>query len=420
MAEEIRFPRLGWSMEEGKFIQWLKRDGEHVREGEPLFEMEGEKALQEIESVGNGILKIAEDAPAKDEVVQVGRLLGYLLLPNELLPTELLPEPNKDQPAHAGGNTFQADTKANDLLASQIVHPINIAEEPNTDDEAEIQPLVSSPRARRLAESLGLDWQAIPGTGRNGRVRESDVRQFAERQAAKHDSALSTSSNLFTPRRKMIAERLRRSRELTIPVTLTTKVDVSRLVTYRELQKKMQSLRVPAFTDLFAKHVAIVLSRHPAMAVRWNEDHTFLSAVQPSAFHIGIAVDTKEGLLVPVLREVYTKSIDDVVRESKLLIEKARVGRLSKDEMKDGVISITNLGSYGIDAFTPILNVPEIAILGLGAIRREPMLDDKGQVLTKDIMVLSLTFDHAAVDGAPAAAFLKDLVSEIEGMSSSV
>jgi pyruvate dehydrogenase E2 component (dihydrolipoamide acetyltransferase) len=399
MAEEIRFPRLGWSMEEGRFVQWLKRDGDLVREGDILFEMEGEKALQEIESVGNGILKIAADAPQPDEVVQVGRLLGYLLLPNEKVPTDGSPSQPTDL-TNVQPKEDEQGPQETEPSESSIIERRDIA----------------TPRARRLAQETGVVWNELTGSGRDGRIRESDVRQAAEAISASSVREPQTGANRFTPRRKMIAERLRKSREHTIPVTLTTQVDVSKLVAYREMQKKMQNLRVPAFTDLFAKHAAIVLARHPAMSVRWNQAHTELHDVPASQFHIGIAVDTADGLLVPVIRDVSTRSLDEIVIQSKALIEKARTGRLTKEEMSGGVLSITNLGSFGIDAFTPIINVPEIAILGLGAIRREPTYDAHGQVKAVDRMVLSLTFDHAAVDGAPAAAFLKDLVSEIESV----
>lgn len=404
MAEEIRFPRLGWSMEEGRFIQWLKRDGDLVREGEVLFEMEGEKALQEIESVGNGILKIAAEAPQPGDVVQVGHLLGYLLLPNEVA-LEVAPELPVDA----------KDSAQESVTIHLQVEPPESKSLPDVVEKNGLSAAVASPRARRLAGEIGIDWQEVEGTGRAGRVREEDIRRVAaDAQSKKGPRNLPSGKNRFTPRRKIIAERLRKSRELTVPVTLTTKVDVSRLVTYRELQKKLQSARIPAFTDLFAKHVALVLTRHPAMAVRWNHDHTELLEISSEAFHIGIAVDTEDGLLVAVLKNVYSKTIDDIVTESKALIEKARAGRLNNEEMSDGVISISNLGAYGIDAFTPIINVPEIAILGLGAIRREPILDKSGQWQVCDRMMLSLTFDHAAIDGAPAAAFLRDLVKEIE------
>lgn len=403
MAEEIRFPRLGWSMEEGKFIQWLKRDGELVREGEPLFEMEGEKALQEIEAVGNGILKISDDAPAPDEVVTVGRLMGYLLLPHELIP-----ETKPKLSINTGADSGRADTPAMSIIEAEISLPVS------TEKPSETSPVTSSPRARRLASNLGVAWRTLQGTGREGRIREADIREFAERQSSIEPQTFEVRDNLYTPRRKVIAERLRLSRTLTVPVTLTTKVNVSRLVVFRELQKKLQSTHIPAYTDLFAKYVAIVLVRHPAMAVRWNNDHSLLSQVPSTAFHIGIAVDTKDGLIVPILRDVYAKSIEDIVSQSKILIEKARAGRLKKEEMSEAVISITNLGAYGIDAFTPIINVPEIAILGLGAVRKEPAFNSQGEVVSTDMMVLSLTFDHAAVDGLPASAFLKDLVTEIE------
>ena len=178
----------------------------------------------------------------------------------------------------------------------------------------------------------------------------------------------------------------------------------------------MQAAHVPGYADLFAKYVALVLARHPAMAVRWNDDHSELYSVPTSEFHIGLAVDTSEGLLVPVLRHVYDSPIEKIVEQSKELIGKARSGKLSMRDMSPGVISITNLGAWGIDAFTPIINIPEIAILGLGAIRKEPIVAADGQIVVRERMVLSLTFDHAAVDGAPAADFLKDLVTDIESL----
>jgi len=413
MAEEIRFPRLGWSMEEGRFIQWLKRDGDLVREGEVLFEMEGEKALQEIESVGNGILKIAVDAPQPGDVVQVGHLLGYLLLPNEAAPNTA-PNAAPELPGDAENSARESVTIHLQVEPPKSESLLQVDKMPEVAEKNELPAAVASPRARRLAGELGIDWQAVEGTGRDGRVREEDIRRVVASTPSKKVPKLPSGKNIFTPRRRIIAERLRKSRELTVPVTLTTKVDVSRLVTYRELQKKMQSVHVPAFTDLFAKHVALVLARHPAMAVRWNHDHTELLEISIDALHIGIAVDTADGLLVPVLKNVYSKTIDDIVLESRILIEKARAGRLSNIEMSDGVISLSNLGAYGIDVFTPIINVPEIAILGLGAIRREPIFDKLGQVQDCQRMTLSLTFDHAAIDGAPAASFLRDLVKEIE------
>lgn len=147
------------------------------------------------------------------------------------------------------------------------------------------------------------------------------------------------------------------------------------------------------------------------MAVVWDTQHKGLIPVPHDQIHIGIAVDTPDGLLVPVVQQVGLKSLQTVTQESRKLIEQARTGRLPKTAMQGGVFTITNLGSYGIEAFTPIINLPEIAILGLGAIRREPVVMPDGQIMARDRITLSLSFDHAAVDGAPAASFLRDIAA---------
>lgn len=479
MAEEIRFPRLGWSMEEGRFVGWLRASGESIREGEPLFEMEGEKAVQEIESIGSGILFIPETAPGPDTVIGVGAVLGYLLAPGEVPPGDglegtgphstdhdRLPRDQllagglglPDEPSSAGmeisagsavpggpaSPSVRRQARQMGVDIAQVVGSgrsgrvtaedvarhsqsaidaaiIEIESEDETsgreergDTRSSLKSTIASPRARRVAKALGIDWRNVAGSGRDGRVREADVLGVVRSQS--RTMSRSSSSKRYGPRRKAIADRLRASQRATVPVTLHTVADVSGLVVYREQQKKLQSSFVPAYTDLIAKILAGVLERHPAMAVRWNGDHTDLDEVSKDEFHIGIAVDTPEGLLVPVVRSVGSRSIEKVVEESRRLIARAREGRLTREEMSGGVLTITNLGAYGIDGFTPIINVPEIAILGLGAIRREPVFRDGDRVEARDRMVLSLTFDHAAIDGAPAAAFLKDIVTTIEGM----
>ena len=160
-----------------------------------------------------------------------------------------------------------------------------------------------------------------------------------------------------------------------------------------------------------------VLRHHRALAVRWNGDHSDLIPIEPEAFGIGLAVDTRDGLLVPVIRNVLKSSLEEITGESQRLIERAREGALVRDEMEGGVITLTNLGGYGIDAFTPIINYPEVAILGIGSIRREPVYTDGERIEPRDRMTLSLTFDHAALDGAPAAAFLRDIVAAIRDPS---
>jgi pyruvate dehydrogenase E2 component (dihydrolipoamide acetyltransferase) len=184
-------------------------------------------------------------------------------------------------------------------------------------------------------------------------------------------------------------------------------------VTLRAQFKSQAGGVVPAYTDLVACLAARVLRQHPALCVRWMPDHDALIPVAEEAIDIGIAVDTREGLVVPVLRDVARASVLAVAQASYGQIDRARDGRLTAEEMHGGVLTITNLGAYGIDAYTPVINDPEIAILGLGAIRREPVVLSDDRIVPQDRITLSLTFDHAAVDGTPAAAFLRDIAAAI-------
>jgi len=373
-------------MEDGRFVGWLKENGQHIQEGEPLFEMEGEKAVQEIESIGSGILYRLPTGPTPETVVTVGCLLGYLLEPGEEPPQTTPPEPL--------GST-QAETPRTDVQKTKLSAGMTAA----------------TPRARRLAKEYGIDWRTLAGTGRAGRIREIDIKRYAENATQTQGAVL---SQVFTSRRKSIAERLRNSRQKTIPVTLHTRCDATGLVNYRNQLKSTGVPLVASFNDIIAKRLVVVLGKHPAMRVRWKDDHSDLEIVEPLDCHIGLAVDTPEGLLVPVIRDISSLALDQIASQSLELISIARSGRLTRSQMQGGVITLTNLGSYGIDAFTPIINYPEIAILGLGAIRKEPVFMQDSRLEARQIMSLSLTFDHAAIDGAPAAAFLKALVEDLE------
>lgn len=384
-------------MEEGVFVGWLKQPGDAVAVGDPLFELEGEKAAQEIESVDAGRLHIVPNGPRSGDEVKVGALLGYLLASGEAIPA---------------GDSEQPVTPVATVTAKVSVTETTT---PSVSVDASDVP-VSSPRARRVAAEVGVVWTTLQGSGRDGRVREADVRAAAATQAGVSSSSSRSPVVGLSPRRKAIADRLRISRERTIPVTLTSSANATNLVALREQFKATNSQLIPAFTDIVACLVARVLKQHRQMSARWQDEGATrsLSAVGADQIAIGIAVDTTDGLLVPVVSGAARKTLLDVTAETKSLIEKARSGRLTSAEMQGGVISISNLGTYGIDGFTPVINYPEIAILGLGAVRREAVVLDDDRVVAQSRMTLSLTFDHAALDGAPAAAFLKAVVSAIE------
>jgi pyruvate dehydrogenase E2 component (dihydrolipoamide acetyltransferase) len=384
MAIEITVPRLGWSMEEGTFAGWLKQSGDSVSAGEPLFALESDKVTLDVESLDSGILFVPPNSPATGATVVVGQSLGFLLAAGEAAPDA----------ANAGQPAAVSTPESAVATASSAV----VANTPTRDGRTPV-----TPRARRVAAELGVDTTRLQGTGRGGRIREADVRAAATNLPAEAHTVP------ITTLRRTIARRMMESQQNTAPVTLTSRADATALVALRN-QWKLKPGPAPSYTDILAKLAAIVLQKHPALGGRWEADHI----VQSGKAHIGIAVDTPEGLLVPVLRDVASASLADLARRSRELIEAAQSRRLRSEDLAGGTFTITNLGGFGIDAFTPIINFPETAVLGVGAIRQEAVVLKGGGLAAREQVTLSLTFDHRVVDGAPAARFLQDLVQLIE------
>jgi pyruvate dehydrogenase E2 component (dihydrolipoamide acetyltransferase) len=379
MAVEITIPRLGWNMEEGVFVGWLKQDGETVSPGDALFTLEGEKATEDIECLDKGILRIAPGAPSAGDKIAVGAVVGHIAAVGE-------------EWGAGGAGAVQAEAPTETV--EKIMAPAERASHPS----APTAPAVS-PRARRAAREVGVDWKQVQGGGRTGRIRERDVRAAVGSTPAQKS---------VHPIRKTIAEHMTASLRATAPVTLTTTLDVSNLVNLRG-QFKAAGGAAPSYTDFLAKLTASALQKHPVMGASWIG-----AEITPMrSLDIGIAVDTDCGLLVPVIRDVPSLSLRQVASSARDLADRARAGKLKSTEMQGGVFTITNLGAYGVDAFTPIINFPECAILGVGRIQRRPVaVGDK--VVVSEQNTLSLTFDHRIVDGAPAARFLQTLSQMLE------
>ena len=442
MAFEITIPRLGWSMEEGTFSGWLKQDGDTIQCGDPLFELEGEKAIQEIEAVDAGILRIPANGPQPGSVVKVGAVVGYLVAEGESLPVGQTPDASAivsgNQELSEGTPSLPTETVAVDAALPPAAGPSvrRLARESGVAldqvegtgrggrilaediERASSQPLpsplspIASPRARRVATELKIDWTQLTGTGAGGRIREQDVLAARRAPAAGRRIPL-------TSRRKVIAQRMVASRQQTVPVTLTTKADAANLVNLREQFKTTSGESpIPGYQDIITKLVAGVLRQYPLLAGRWEEDAIVLPA--ENELHLGMAVDTDEGLLVPVLHNAAQLSLIELAARSRQLVGQARAGKLAAADMQGSVFTITNLGAFGIDAFTPIINVPETAILGLGAIRREPVVLDDGGIVSRHQITLSLTFDHRILDGAPAARFLQNIATAIANPSAAL
>jgi pyruvate dehydrogenase E2 component (dihydrolipoamide acetyltransferase) len=359
VPSEILMPRLGWDMKVGSVAEWLKRDGDYVAAGEAVCLITGDKATTELEALDSGILRIPTDSPPPGHEVEVGTLLAYLMAPGEA-------DPQKPR-------------------------------------------VVATPRARRAAIGHGVEWRTIRGSGRGGRVLERDVLQAAIPKPVEL-----TPSPLVGVRR-VTAERLSESAQHVVPVTLTTEADATALVELRTqaiADRTGSDVSSPTYTDLLVKIVAISLSEHPAL----NAELTEAGIVHHKHVHVGLAVDTPHGLLVPVVRDADSRSVDQITLEAARLIEGARSGRIRPEELRDATFTITNLGMYDIDAFTPVVNLPQCAVLGVGRIVARPVIVDEvsERVAMRRMLTLSLTFDHRLVDGAPAARFLQTVKHLVE------
>jgi pyruvate dehydrogenase E2 component (dihydrolipoamide acetyltransferase) len=378
MPIEIVMPRLGWTMEEGTLVEWLKRNGETIESGEIIFTVESDKAINEIESFDSGTLYIPPDAPQPGDTVPIGTLLAFLLGPDEQPPVVTPASPAGEQEAESGPQQSTPSRPRTDRTQARKNRP----------------PI--SPRALRLAKELGVDWNTLQGSGRNGRIVERDVR--AATSAPSRDRAEGTI-------RRTIARRLTESHNETAPVTLSTEADATDFAALRA------ELDIPflTFNDLFLKLTALALADHPDMNASWQDG----TVHRHEEIHIGIAVDTHAGLLVPVISNAGAKDLPDLASETADLVQKARQGNLEPEHLQGGTFTITNLGAYGIDVFTPIINLPQCAILGVGRIASKPAVY-QGRVVPRDMVALSLTFDHRVADGGPAARFLDTIRRHVE------
>lgn len=468
MAIEIVMPRLGWTMEEGIFGEWLKQDGEEVKSGDLIFTVESDKATQEVETFENGILRIPPDGPQTGDVIPVGSCMGYIVQPGEDAPfgtDEAKDDTAEVAPVSAVSTRSTATTSSTETKSTHTP----------TGRKRDGLPTIS-PRARRVAAELGVEWMGLSGSGRTGRIVERDVRGAHAQQSAtpaqttpitqtaapafaqvspvaqrmaeaagldlaeiaaqkpgqriqRQDVEAAIAARAAQPAsvstpatdgeripisrvRHLIAQRMTESLQTTASVTLTTEADATELVALREQLKASlapRNLIVPSYNDLLMKLTAVALQEHPLLNASWRGDEVFI----PNHVNIGLAVDTEEGLLVPVVRGVESKSVRQIATDSRTLIERVQQHKITPADMQEATFTITNLGAYGIDAFTPIINPPQCAILGVGRIIKKPAVY-QDQVVPRQRVALSLTFDHRVVDGGPAARFLNTVSTYIE------
>jgi pyruvate dehydrogenase E2 component (dihydrolipoamide acetyltransferase) len=431
----VVMPKLGLTMTEATLIEWLKADGDPVEKGEALFVLESEKSSLEIEAPASGMLRILVPA---GETVAVHTPIATLLGVERASALPAAPSAMHEPPPAAGIQfpipsarppiaaspkarslarrlgVSLADISGTGMRGMIVIADVERAHAPRGVAEAGVAK--ASPVARRLAAQAGVDLSAVAGSGPGGRIMRQDVEgalaPLSEASPALKIEAISRGSargtQPLTGLRAVIAERLSASWRERPHVTLTTEADATNLVSARQQLTEELGQKV-AYDALLVALVARALREQPFMNVRLTEH----GIEQLSEINVGVAVDTERGLLVPVVHDAAAKSLVQVQRTLARLVERALAGRSLPDDLSGGTFTITNLGIFDIDAFTPIINPPESAILGVGRIVNKPVGLD-GQVALRDTMTLSLSFDHRLIDGAPAARFLQRVKRLVE------
>lgn len=398
MAVEVVMPKFGLTMVEGTIQKWFKAEGEAIKVGEALFEVETEKVLYEVEVPAAGT--VARLLYPVEAVVAVG------------LPVAVIAEAGEnvaEVAARYSGGAPAAQATAAPTPPAASPTPAAVP----ASGRREGAPI--TPAARKLAEEHKVDLSRVVGTGPGGRVTREDVQKVIDEGAKVPASApaaapvtapaSAAASSALAPSiplrgvRKVIAERMHKSLQSSAQLTITTEVDVTQLIDRRqEVQREFNA----TYTDFIIQACAHALKQHARMNAALDGDAIHVQ----DHISVGVAVALDEGLIVPVIRNTDKKSLKEIALEARSLAEKARTGKLTLEEVSGGTFTVSNLGMYGVDGFTPILNTPQTGILGVGRIVEKPVIYH-GEIAKRSMMVLSLTFDHRVIDGAPAGAFLQ-------------
>ena len=443
MATKIIMPKLGMAMTEGVIAKWHKNDGEPVEKEEVIAVIMSKKITYKLIAPDSGILRIVA---REKETRPVAAVLAFIAKPGESLPDveAIAPAVAAADVAAATASSEPAPVlppaKPGFVLASPAAR--RLAKEKGIDlglvtasgangmvseadvlraVEAQVKPeapveVLATSAAKKLAQERGVNLAQVSGTGSGGRVTEQDVLDFiASKSAAPAPAVIAAPATPAAPSartipfvgmRQAVAEHMMSSLHSMAQLTMMIEVDATELVKLRTQLKADMDL---TFTDLLVKAVSKALARHPLLNATLVGDEIQLL----DAIHIGIAVALPDGLIVPVLRNADRRTVPEIAQELRRLAQCARDGSLGVDEVTGSTFTITNLGNYGIDGFTPIINAPEVAILGVGRIAEKPVVLN-GEFAKRSMMTLSLTLDHRIVDGAPGAEFMRTLKELVE------
>ncbi|WP_174546052.1 dihydrolipoamide acetyltransferase family protein [Nocardiopsis dassonvillei] len=422
---EIQMPRLSDTMEEGVISTWVKNVGDKVASGDVLVEIETDKAVMEYEAYEDGYL--VKQSVSEGETVPIGAVIGVIADSPDAVPEDSGDggsEPEAAPAEEEQGEKAEEIQEAAESAGESVGSSGDEAARPRT-----------SPLARRLAKEYGLDINRIQGSGPKGRIVRADIEAAREGGAAEQAAPAAQPKEEAKPAaekaatapafddgraseelkvsnvRKVIARRLTESKQTVPHFYLRRTIDAEALKAFRaQINEQLSSTGVKvSFNDLIVKASATALKLHPAVNTSWVDD----KLLQHHRVNVGVAVAVDAGLVVPVLHDTDKATLSEISTRTRELAGKARDGKLKPQEMSGGTFSVSNLGMFGVDSFSAVINPPEAAILAVGAMRQEPVVVD-GEVVVRNRISLELSVDHRAVDGAVGAAFLKDLAEILE------
>src|SRR6202158_2297002 len=395
MAISVVMPALEMAQETGKLISWLKKEGESVAKGEPLLEIETDKAVMEIESPGDGVLAgVKIEAGAE---VPVGQTIAWIVRPGEVPP--------------ADEGAIESGRKTTPVPAVAAIPTAASANQPATATPSTTQPVKISPKARRLASERGVNLADVRGSGAGGEILASDILAGAASKNAPSPAAVDSGS----PVSRLMAERTTQSWTTVPHFFVTREVDASALNEARqkfgpEIEKSRGLKLTP--TDLLGALVARVLQKHSRMNASWTREGVHTNP----EINIGIAMAVDDGVVAPVIHNAANSTLAEIAVQRRDLAERAHGGKLRPADLAGGTFTISNLGMFGVDAFTAIIIPPQAAILAVGRIadRVVPVgVGPEARPGVRPMMTLTLSSDHRVVDGARAAEFLRDLAEAI-------
>ena len=396
MAFSVVMPALEMAQETGKLLAWRKKEGDHVRKGEPLLEIETDKAVVELEAPADGILAGIKAEAGAD--IPVGQTIAWIVAPGESVPVgNLSTAPAARAGSHAKTETPQVATAA----------PSGAAQA--TPSNAKI-----SPKARRLAKELGVDIATLRGSGLGGEILAADVQAGANAPAAVETTAtVRKSGSIEVPSSlgRIMAERTTQSWTTVPHFFVTRDIDATALNQHRERVggeiERTHKIRV-SHTDLLVALVARVLLKHPRLNASWGADGIHLH----DHVNMGVAIAVDDGVVAAVIHDAHTTSLAEISLQRRDVAERARAGKLRPADIADATFTISNLGMYQVDQFSAIITPPQAAILAVGGIV-DRVVAVQGQPAVRPMMTLTVSCDHRVADGARAALFLRDLADAI-------